>query len=562
MATYAETRDDETLRLLTPAIDAFIAQCQRPPNQASACPRQTVFFFPGGMASRLRRATRKFVDGAAGAQVFNYNTVWVTLNTPLGGARDLKMYRDSAGTFRDKGDYIIVADAPLALLNCTPHDGFIAWCVANNVDLFVFPWDWRRRLEETVTFFVGKFLPFFRARVQNAGCPDPLAQFALVGHSFGGMIANLLLRRNNPILANITRVITVATPFYGYSGQVHRWFEGDSYVNLFGIFKQEMMEMIASLPALYVLHFLDEATFNNGTNQAALTAPTEPFPLPGYPSRDAANGNVLADAYNPQTSGALVRYPTLTGFDRTELDYARLQFQYLASPMDPNLAQKFYNVRGVRTEADEETPINDTVGNITWAFIPTSFDSGDPSPIVDVGAVPGDNTQPAWSTCLATNANRCLTVKASNIDHMFMMNHVSVLAAIQTVLCAQGAAVNPAETPQPEPASDDDMVEFLSFLYENRLRVKRWPDLEDPELRKVLPAKFRDKLPSIARRFISDVMKRPGPPGLRGPEGGAADREPRGPEGKPPKEPDRRPAARQPAGQRGPRPSPKKKKQR
>ena len=30
--------------------------------------------------------------------------------------------------------------------------------------------------------------------------------------------------------------------------------------------------------------------------------------------------------------------------------------------------------------------------------------------------------------------------------------------------------------------------------------------------------RFRKKLPSIARRFISDVMKRPGPEGLRGPE--------------------------------------------
>ena len=212
MATYAETRDDETLRLLTPAINAFIAQCHRPLSPTSTCPRQTVFFFPGGMASRLRRATAKFVDGAVGAQMFNYDTVWVTLLTPAGGARDLKMHRDSTGTFRDKGDYIIVADAALSLLNCTPHDGFIAWCAANNVDLFVFPWDWRRRLDETVTFFLHKFLPFFRASVQNAGCPDPLTRFALVGHSFGGMVANLLLRSNPPILANLTRVITVVTP--------------------------------------------------------------------------------------------------------------------------------------------------------------------------------------------------------------------------------------------------------------------------------------------------------------------------------------------------------------
>ena len=83
------------------------------------------------------------------------------------------MHRDSTGTFRDKDDRIIVADAALSFADCTPHDGFITWCGNNNVDLFVFPNDWRRRMDETATFFVGKFLPFFRAHVQGAGCPDP-----------------------------------------------------------------------------------------------------------------------------------------------------------------------------------------------------------------------------------------------------------------------------------------------------------------------------------------------------------------------------------------------------
>jgi hypothetical protein len=56
--TYAETRDAETLRSLDNAILDFIAQCQQcRTNPASACARQTMFLFPGGMASRLVRAT-------------------------------------------------------------------------------------------------------------------------------------------------------------------------------------------------------------------------------------------------------------------------------------------------------------------------------------------------------------------------------------------------------------------------------------------------------------------------------------------------------------------------
>jgi hypothetical protein len=85
--TYAETRDDETMFRLGPAIDAFIAQCQKPADPDSPCARQTVFFFPGGMASRLMRATQKYVDGATGpAPRFNYDTVWMKPATLFGGA--------------------------------------------------------------------------------------------------------------------------------------------------------------------------------------------------------------------------------------------------------------------------------------------------------------------------------------------------------------------------------------------------------------------------------------------------------------------------------------------
>lgn len=554
--TYDETRDKEQLRLLEPAIDDFINQNKNLLTSTSTCPRQTLFFFPGGMASQLTRARKKFVNGASARQEFKYDPIWVNVATPLGGARDLQMHRDSIGTFRDKGDRIIIADAALSFAGCTPHNGLVTWCASQNADLFVFPYDWRRRLEETVKFFVGKFLPFFRDYVKEKGGFDPLKRFALVGHSQGGMVANLILRGNDQILATMTHVITVGTPFYGYAGQVHRWFEGEPYLNLFGLFKQDMMETIASLPAMYVLHFLDEATYTNSTTQAALKQDPN-FPLPTYPSRDAPTASLLADPYNPLTNGALVRYPTLTGFARAELDYARLQFQQLASPMDPALLQKFYNVRGVRTEDDEETPVSTTVGSVTWDWIPTNFNSSDDSPIVDGVAVPvdgapvpGDETQPAWSARLATNTGRIVTVKASDIDHAFLMNNESVLTAIQAILCPEGVEVSPSETSQPEPASDEDVVEFLRWLSENWLRVRHLKSFDDPELQKLLEPRFRSKLPGIARRFISDVMKRPGPEGLREPEGGAGGSEPRGQESGPPKAPGRQPAGPRPTARR------------
>jgi hypothetical protein len=377
----------------------------------------------------------------------------------------------------------------------------------------------QRRLDETASFFVTKFLPFFRARVMNAGAPDPLAKFSLIGHSFGGMIANLILRGNDPIVANMTHAITVATPFYGYAGQVHRWFEGEPWLlaawgPLAPLFKQHLVEVISSMPGLYTLHFLDETTFGSAPIQAGLGGDPE-FPLNYYPSMDHANAAVRADAYDPQSNGALVRYPANTGFDLSELAYAKAQFQLLASPMPANLSSKFYNIRGVRTQADETTAISDTVGKVSWDWIQSDYDSlFQSSPIRDTNYVEGDDTQPAWSARLATNdQNRWISVRASDLEHAFMMNHQKTLAAIASILCApQGAAVTSPATspPAPEPASDDEIIEFLHWLLEQRKKTKkRFPRLHEDELLKIVPSPHRDRLGRIARRILGDLTRGP-----------------------------------------------------
>ncbi len=547
--SYEDTRDSEHLRLLTPAIDAFISRSQNPLATASTCPRQTVFFFAGGLATQLLRATEKFRAGVTKPQTFDYEVVWVTEEGLHSGTpRNLKMHRDASGVFRDKGDRIIVASG---VIYAPLYDGFIAWCASNSLDLFVFDWDWRRRLEDTVTFFVRKFLPFFKTRVLAAGLPDPLAKFSLIGHSFGGMIVNLILRGNDPIVANLARAITVATPFYGYAGQVHRWFEGDSLVNgPNNIFKEDFMEVVASLPALYTLHYLDEATYRESTTQSGLALDPD-VPLASYPSMDATIVTLRADPYNPKTNGSLVRYPAMTGFDLAELDYARLQAQQLVAPMAANLAAKFYNIRGVSTESDQQTPTSNTSGNITWNWVPTSFDSPDPSPIVDGAQVPGDDTQPAWSARLATNAPaRCITVKANDISHMVIMNNARTLDALASILCAPGAAMSPPVPPQPQPASDEDLVAFMRWLHTQPRRKTPGPRFDDPALRDLVPLEFREKLPAITLRIVMDLMKRPGPPGLSGPAGGAPGTRPSGPKRGRPKKPAWKPTARKPAAKR------------
>jgi hypothetical protein len=103
------------------------------------------------------------------------------------------LHKGDDGFYHDVDDRIIIADGCIELMGLTPYDDFSDWCEANNINLFIFGWDWRQPLGDTVTFFLNKFLPRLneRLRLNNAG---PLKNFTLVGHSFGGMIVKLILR--------------------------------------------------------------------------------------------------------------------------------------------------------------------------------------------------------------------------------------------------------------------------------------------------------------------------------------------------------------------------------
>lgn len=558
---YAQTRDSEHLRQLAEDIKTF-AQDYLSAVPAGACPRQTVFFFPGGMASRLLRAVQPYQDGAdmSGTQ---YEDVWIAPDTFIGAWRSLKMHKGGSGCFRDKDDRIIIPNGAVEFLGVTPHDGFIRWCRQHNADLFIFGWDWRRRLDETVAFFLDKFLPHFREAVMAAGCPDPLSRFSLVGHSFGGMIVNLVLRSEHSILSNLAHAITVATPFYGYPGQLHRWYEGEpilmqgelmaideveqldpfdllDYSEMRKAVRQDMLEVISSMPALYTLHFLDTVTHLDPV-QAPLMNDAEGFSLPSYPSLDAAT-LTPADAYNPTANGSLVRFPMNTGFDLLELNYGRAQFQQMAAPLPAALAAKFRNIRGVTTE--NGAPLLNTAAAVHWGWISPSFDAAGPSPVVDTGWVHGDDTQPAWSTRLASNQANCVTVPADGLEHACMMDNDTVLSRIEAILCA--APPPPPPPPQnmleqlitsiqnclypqpqqqqqqvqqqqqqnllqqgaPKEPTDEDIRAFLRWLYHNRELLKKLPRTKDIRI-DVFPEELRDKIPAITRRIYKDLVRGP-----------------------------------------------------
>src|SRR5690349_1981079 len=174
--SYDSTRIREQLRVLEPEINNFIVRYNASNGPAGGGPRQTVFFFPGGMGSRLVRATKAFDPAGPSNQVFAYNEIWVNALTFLGGAGKLRMTKIGPNDYHDLDDKIIVTDGIVNLFGYTPYLGFRSWCALKGLDYFVFPWDWRRAVYDVGDLFITHFLPSFQQLVQ-AGCnnADPLA---------------------------------------------------------------------------------------------------------------------------------------------------------------------------------------------------------------------------------------------------------------------------------------------------------------------------------------------------------------------------------------------------
>jgi len=500
--SYHERRDLDQLEVHRRAIDDFIRAYK---NALPSQDRQTLFFFPGGMACQLWRSRTRFKDGVENPP-FTYSKMWLRLSSLLWRARKLGMEKDGAGLFRDKDNYIVLADGAVNLNGCTPHDGLIEWCRGNNIDLFVFNWDWRRRQEETAQFFVKKFWPLFRRRLKEGGIEQAAQRFSLLGHSFGGMIVNLILRGNDAAVAQKLRhAITAATPFYGYASQVHRWFEGEALLN--GDGKRErvrMVRVINSMPGLYVLHYLDYQTYQR--DRTALQ--DDEFPLIAYPSVDAETRADLDPWRQEADQMGCVRYPEKTmGFDSAELTHALHVFQRMAAPMSD---KRFYNIRGVRVDEDGK-PLNNTLSDVTCGWIREQFYPQDGCPIANVKRkVPGDDTQPAWTARLATNdPTRCITVRDKDLSHMFFMSNPAVLRALAVILLGPHAAALMINVrPLPERASQGEFDNFRTWVraYAQQ-RSTREPS--DEEILDAMPDDTRSNLPRLAPRIIEELLKRP-----------------------------------------------------
>jgi pimeloyl-ACP methyl ester carboxylesterase len=510
MSAYEQKRDAEYLNRLKFAgpISDFIWQ-----YNADLSPKpRTIFLFPGGMGSQLLRATADFNHGP----FFFYLPAWIDPFIVLGTAINLQTQ-----TPPDYDDYQQHYIVPNGCIDCPPnlrpYAGFINWCQSSNIHLFVFGWDWRRSSEATANFFLNRFLPVFDTCATNASCsPHPLDNFWLVGHSFGGMVVKQIVNHaTNPYVQRMKRAITVGSPFYGYGGQVHRYFKGDAQLNwtLNPNGAQRVTEIVSSLPGGYELLFLPEATYNS--NQAAFASDPDGYNLMSYPSMDADNPAERADPYNPipippaTNPHGYVRYISSHGFDMNLLAAGKIASDKVTQPLAANVRNKFYNIRGVGN--------NNTVVSQTWKRVLPTFNpdnNNDKDPVTDTKG-PGDGLLPAWSTrLLGMNRAHVISI-GGNIEHMDMMNETAVQTEIAKLLqpppsvfahMSLMARRNPVKITA---ASRADLNKLIRQLQAITSREDLSTEQRDAAIRKLLQKYSPQELQKFMARAYLDALKSP-----------------------------------------------------
>jgi len=95
---------------------------------------------------------------------------------------------------------------------------------------------------------------------------------------------------------------------------------------------------------------------------------------------------------------------------------------------------------------------------------------------------------------------------------MCLMNDPRVIKEIARILCPGGwnqqqlFALQAQQPPQPQPASEKEVKDFLRWVWSQRRR-KAWPPLDRKVSREFLPREFRERFDAIVRRLFRDLVR-------------------------------------------------------
>lgn len=386
--------------------------------------RKTVVFIPGGMGSQLDRSDRKFDSTGSNAR-FRYDAIWMDEGLLLSkDGLKLEILDDA----RDKGSHIIVPNGPLRFLFADPYDRTERFFRDKNYNYVVFGFDWRRSLRENAEF-LERFLKQMRKTVRARCGEDPIPETTLVCHSLGGLVAKLFLNRARVLAADINGVVTVATPFYGTSNHMRRYYQGEKPLNLLHG-KRKVTKLISTLPGPYILMFLDQETYRKDKVKLGLNQ---------YPIRDSKT-DAAADPYD---KAMFTRYPKWMQVPpRTKfLHQARRVRVAITAPLPAAVKSKVFHLRAVRVKTDVEIFWKDIDGK---AFDPDKHKlplSGAPGK--------GDGIVPWWSARLAGTPDRQVFDLKTTAKHVDLLEIHHTLDVVHRII-TNGVIPGPQDRTAPD----------------------------------------------------------------------------------------------------------------
>ena len=371
--------------------------------------RPTVVLLPGGMGSQLERT-----ENPVGTEpnVIN-DVIWMDWGIvwPKKDAFKLEI-QVTGGSERDKDSYVVAPHGPLKFITQTPYDKLKEFA-AKKWNYCVFGFDWRRPLAESSAYFKD-FIYDFQKRIVASHRIDPIPNLTIVCHSMGGMACAYALRDPRFSALGFHAAVTVATPFYGTSNQIERYYNGDGGLLNMIYGTKAVAEITSSLPGPYTLMSLPREIYLRDGKRLGLAR---------YPQMDP-NGNTDADPYD---AAFMSRWPLPVQDHQQYLARARAELVYISQPIAASIAPVFFNVRSsLDTTTASELLWSNVDGD---SFIPGTT----PSPVAGM-AGPGDGTVPSWSAWHAYSQARNRHELKQAKDHGALLEHPEVLDVIDTIV--------------------------------------------------------------------------------------------------------------------------------
>jgi pimeloyl-ACP methyl ester carboxylesterase len=376
--------------------------------------RPTVLLIPGGMGSQIDRSKKPY-QGAASLP-FRYDPIWMDKGIVFDReALQLEILPNN----EDIDRHICIPNGPLRFL-LKPYNATKEYFDDRDYNYLVFGFDWRRSIQESAGF-LQFFLERLKNRVMDLHQEDPLPNTTILGHSMGGLVAKVFLHRvfkAGATAADIprwmSRLVTVATPFYGTATHMTRYYKGQNLLNRIYTTKK-MARLTGTLRGPYILMPLDKKTYNRYADKLEIRR---------YPVRDEKKPTREADPFDPRM---LSRYPSWV--DENYLKAAIQVRNIITRPLPPAVVNRVFHIRAIQRRTWVELRWKAVKGA---TFNPNKDDSPISGKTGPGGG--GDGTVPFWSARLVQIPdNQVYTLKKAK-NHQELLEHPETLRVVRRLI--------------------------------------------------------------------------------------------------------------------------------